>query len=162
MISNGTGKCEVELRVNGEHHRAFIRSADTLLQALREQLELTGAKAGCENGDCGTCTVQINGWPVKSCMMLAIEAVGQSVTTIEGLQGTPIQQAFVHHFAFQCGFCTPGFLIVCHALAQIHPDADEDVIREWLQSNICRCTSYQEIRGAMKAALAQAQQGGGR
>ncbi|ARU61568.1 (2Fe-2S)-binding protein [Tumebacillus avium] len=164
MISNGTGKCEVQLLVNGEHRHAVIRSADTLLSALRDQLDLTGAKAGCENGDCGTCTVQINGWPVKSCMMLAIEAAGLAVTTIEGLRGTPVQDAFIRHFAFQCGFCTPGFLIVCHSLAQIHPDADEEVIREWLQSNICRCTSYQEIRGAIKATLAMAQghQGEGR
>lgn len=150
---NGSGKYEVELRVNGHPHQLVIRSADTLLRVLREQLGLTGAKAGCENGDCGACTVQVNGWPIKSCLMLAIEGIGADVTTIEGLQDTPIQRAFVREFAFQCGFCTPGFLMVCHSLAQIHPDADDERMVEWLQSNICRCTSYQEICAAMKSVL---------
>ena len=150
---NGSGKYEVELRVNGQPHQLVIRSADTLLRVLREQLGLTGAKAGCENGDCGACTVQVNGWPIKSCLMLAIEGIGADVTTIEGLQDTPIQRAFVREFAFQCGFCTPGFLMVCHSLAQIHPDADDERMVEWLQSNLCRCTSYQEICAAMKSVL---------
>jgi carbon-monoxide dehydrogenase small subunit len=153
MIARGTAKCEIDLVINGKRQNATIRSADTLLRVLREQLGLTGAKAGCENGDCGACTVIISGEPIKSCMMLAIEAHGSSITTIEGLGGTPIQRAFIDNFAFQCGFCTPGFIMVCHALVNNHPNAGEEVIREWLQSNICRCTSYDEIRAAVRSVI---------
>lgn len=150
----GTVRCELELLVNGKRHNAAIRSADTLLRVLREQLGLTGAKAGCENGDCGACTVIVDGAPVKSCFMLAIEGRGSTITTIEGLGGdTPMQRAFVEKFAFQCGFCTPGFIMVCHALANHHPQADEEVIQEWLQSNICRCTSYAEIQAAVRSVI---------
>jgi aerobic carbon-monoxide dehydrogenase small subunit len=154
MKARGTVKCEIELLVNGKRQHAVIRSADTLLRVLREQLGLTGAKAGCENGDCGACTVIVGGVPIKSCLMLAIEAQGSSITTIEGLGGdAPIQRAFVDKFAFQCGFCTPGFIMVCHALVNNCPNAGEEVIQEWLQSNICRCTSYQEIHAAVRAVM---------
>ncbi|MFC5528845.1 (2Fe-2S)-binding protein [Cohnella yongneupensis] len=149
----GSVKCEMELLVNGVRQHATIRYADTLLRILREQLGLTGAKAGCENGDCGACTVLVGGVPIKSCLMLAIEARGVAITTIEGLKGTPIQQAFIDKFAFQCGFCTSGFIMVCHALVNTHPDADEDTTRQWLQSNLCRCTSYEEIRKAVRSVL---------
>lgn len=147
-------KREVEIKVNGERRRVVVRPADTLLYALREGLGLTGTKPGCENGDCGACTVLVDGWPQKSCLMLAVEAIGHEVTTVEGLKDAPIQKAFVDNWAFQCGYCTSGFLMVCHALANIHPDADDIVIREWLQSNICRCTGYQEIENAVKSILA--------
>lgn len=143
----------LELTVNGEKKSAVARQADTLLTVLREQLGLTGAKPGCENGDCGTCTVIVNGWPMKSCIMLAIEALECEITTIEGLKNAPIQQAFLDHWAFQCGYCTSGFIMNCHALVQIHPDADDLVIQNWLQSNICRCTGYQEIKEAVKSVL---------
>ncbi|MGE5578976.1 MAG: (2Fe-2S)-binding protein [Bacillota bacterium] len=149
MVSRGP----IELRVNGETRQVVVRPADTLLDVLREHLGLTGAKPGCENGDCGACTVLIDGWPVKSCMMLAVEAVGHEITTVEGLNGTPIQRAFVEKWAFQCGYCTSGFIMVCHALSQIHPDADEETKRAWLQSNICRCTGYQEIGEAVDSVL---------
>ncbi|MFC5451216.1 (2Fe-2S)-binding protein [Paenibacillus aestuarii] len=153
MQSLRSGKREVELIINGKKHQVTIRSADTLLRVLREHLGLTGAKAGCENGDCGACTVLVDGVPIKSCFMLAVEAPSRNVTTIEGLGGeTAVQQAFIETFAFQCGFCTPGFIMVCHALLQSKPDADEDEIRSWLQSNICRCTSYEEIRDAVQIA----------
>jgi aerobic carbon-monoxide dehydrogenase small subunit len=156
MTEHGIVKWEIELDVNGKQHPAVIRSADTLLRVLREHLGLTGAKAGCENGDCGACTVMVSGIPIKSCMMLAIEAQGKPITTIEGLGGdAPIQRAFVDQFAFQCGFCTPGFVMVSHALINRNPGASEEVIEEWLQSNICRCTSYQEIRSAVRSAMAQ-------
>jgi carbon-monoxide dehydrogenase small subunit len=156
MKARGTVKCEIELLVNGKRQHAVIRSADTLLRVLREQLGLTGAKAGCENGDCGACTVIVGGVPIKSCLMLAIEAQGSSITTIEGLGGdAPIQRAFVDNFAFQCGFCTPGFIMVCHALVNNCPNAGEEVIREWLQSNICRCTSYEEIHAAVRSVISQ-------
>ncbi|PKM45483.1 MAG: (2Fe-2S)-binding protein [Firmicutes bacterium HGW-Firmicutes-8] len=147
------GKSVIELDVNGEKRSVVVRPADTLLYTLREQLGLTGAKPGCENGDCGACTVIIDGWPVKSCIMLTVEAIGRKIVTIEGLKDAPIQKAFVENWGFQCGYCTPGFLMVCHALANIRPDAEEYEVEEWLQSNICRCTSYEEIQAAIQTIL---------
>lgn len=147
------GEGLIELEVNGETRRVLVRPADTLLFALRERMGLSGAKPGCENGDCGACTVLVDGWPVKSCLMLAAEAVGHQITTIEGLNNAPIQKAFIDKFAFQCGYCTPGFIMNCQGLINIHPDADDEVMHEWLQSNICRCTSYQEIIEAVKSVL---------
>jgi len=146
----------IELKVNGESRKALVRPADTLLFALRERLGLTGAKPGCENGDCGACTVLVDGWPIKSCLMLAAEAVGHEIQTVEGLNGAPIQTAFVDNFAFQCGYCTPGFIMNCQGLINIHPDASDEVMQEWLQSNICRCTGYQEITAAIKSVLVTA------
>ena len=143
----------IELRINKETYYVSVRSSDILLTVLRNKLGLTGAKPGCLNGDCGACTVNVDGRPMKSCLMLTVEAEGTEITTIEGLKNTPIQQAFVEHFAFQCGYCTPGFIMNCHALIEKHPDADENTIREWLQSNICRCTGYWEIEQAVKSVL---------
>ncbi|MEO2078408.1 MAG: (2Fe-2S)-binding protein [Bacillus sp. (in: firmicutes)] len=143
----------ITLNINGENRMTTVRSADTLLYTLRGKLGMTGSKPGCLNGDCGACTVNIDGWPMKSCLMLAVEAVGKKVTTIEGLKGTPIQQAFIENFAFQCGYCTPGFIMNCHALITQHPHADDKTIKEWLESNICRCTSYFEIEKAVKSVL---------
>ena len=120
---------------------------------MREGCGFTGAKPGCENGDCGACTVLVDGWPVKSCLMLAVEAIRHKITTVEGLGHAPIQKAFVENWGFQCGYCTSGFLMVCHALAHIHPDADDLVMEEWLESNICRCTGYEEIKKAVQAIL---------
>jgi len=128
----------IEIKVNGELRKALVRPADTLLFALRERLGVTGAKPGCENGDCGACTVLVDGWPIKSCLMLAVEAVGHEVTTVEGLDNVPIQKAFVEKFAFQCGYCTPGFIMNCQGLIDIHPDASDETMHEWLQANICR------------------------
>ncbi|UOF89546.1 (2Fe-2S)-binding protein [Fodinisporobacter ferrooxydans] len=149
------GKVEVELTVNDEQHRIVIRTADTLLYTLRDQLGLTGTKIGCENGDCGACTVLIDGYPIKSCLMLTVEAVGQSITTIEGLKDSPIQQAFLATEAFQCGFCTPGFIMNGQGLLANAPNATDEEIREWLESNICRCTGYEEIEQAIKRVLAE-------
>jgi aerobic carbon-monoxide dehydrogenase small subunit len=156
-MSKITGEGVIELMVNGETRQALVRPADTLLFTLRERLGLTGAKPGCENGDCGACTVLVDGWPIKSCLMLAVEAVGHEVVTIEGLHNAPIQREFVEKFAFQCGYCTPGFIMNAQGLIDIHPDASDEVINDWLQSNICRCTSYQEITAAVKAALKSVQ-----
>lgn len=147
------GKSILSLNVNQEIRDVAVRPSDLLLHTLREQLGLTGAKPGCENGDCGACTVLMDGWPVKSCLVLTAEALGKQIITVEGLKQTPVQKAFVETFAFQCGYCTSGFLMVCHALSCIHPDAPDHVIDEWLQSNICRCTSYEEIGSAVRAAL---------
>lgn len=147
------GKGIIELDINGEKRDVAVNPSDILLYVLREQLGLTGAKPGCENGDCGACTVLVDGWPAKSCLMLAVEVVGHKITTVEGLQNAPVQKAFVENWGFQCGYCTSGFLMVCHSLSNIHPDAGEYVMEEWLQANICRCTSYEEIRNAMKYVL---------
>lgn len=148
-----SGKSVITLDINGNAHEVMVRPADILADVLRKQLGLTGTKIGCENGDCGACTVLVDGWPTKSCLMLAVEAVGHGVTTIEGLSHTKIQEAFVRHSAFQCGYCTPGFIMVCHALLNKHPDPDDYTIETWLQSNLCRCTSYQEIKTAVQSVL---------
>jgi len=145
------GKSIIELEVNGSIVSVAIRPADTLLYVLREQLGLTGTKNGCETGDCGACTVLIDGRPFKACLLLAVEAIGHAVTTIEGLVNTPIQNAFVEKFAVQCGYCTPGMIVNCHALINTFPNASDEIIEEWLESNVCRCTGYQEIREAIKA-----------
>ena len=131
----------------------MAKPSDTLLFTLRERLGLTGAKPGCENGDCGACTVLIDDWPIKSCLILTVEAIGKKIQTVEGLKDTPIQKAFVENFAFQCGYCTSGFLMVCHSLAKLRPNADSTTIVEWLESNICRCTSYQEIEEAIHSII---------
>lgn len=145
------GKTVLSLQVNGETHEVAVRPSDILLDVLREQLGLTAARPGCLNGDCGACTVIVDGLPAKSCLMLAVEAEGHGILTVEGLDGTaPIQKALVDADAFQCGYCTSGFLMVCHALKMQYPVLPEEyVIEEWLQSNLCRCTSYQEIRRAV-------------
>lgn len=140
------------LDVNGEKRKVIVSPKDTLLRVLREKLGLTGAKPGCENGDCGACTILLDGKPVKSCLILAVEVEGQSITTIEGLRDTPIQKAFIEESAFQCGYCTPGFIMNCHAMLNVHPDADDKTIRQWLSSNLCRCTGYEEIEKAVKRA----------
>ena len=141
------------LDVNGEKRQVLARPADTLLFVLREELGLLAAKPGCETGDCGACTVLMDGKPVKSCMVLAPEAVGTQITTLEGLGRSPVYGAFVDLFALQCGYCTPGFIVNAHALLSAHPDADEDVICDWMNSNLCRCTGYEEIKAAVKRAL---------
>lgn len=145
------GKTVISLNVNGDLHQLAVRPSDILLDVLRDQLGLTGAKPGCKNGDCGACTILMDGWPVKSCLVLAVEAEGHVLLTVEGLGGiAPIQKAFVEENAFQCGYCTSGFLMVCHGLRTQHPIMPEEyVIEEWLQSNLCRCTGYQEIRQAV-------------
>ncbi|MCK6258237.1 (2Fe-2S)-binding protein [Fictibacillus sp. KIGAM418] len=141
------------LHVNDEARAVVIKPTDTLLFVLREKMGLTGAKPGCLNGDCGACTVNVDGLAMKSCLMLAVESLSKRITTIEGLKGTPIQQAFIEHFAFQCGYCTPGFIMNCHAMLEKVPDAKDDTIAEWLNSNICRCTGYEEIEGAVKSIV---------
>ncbi len=147
------GNTVLTLNINGENREVLVKPSDTLLHTLRKELGLTSVKPGCENGDCGTCTVLIDNWPIKSCLMLTVETIGKSILTVEGLKNAPIQKAFVENWGFQCGYCTSGFLIVCHALSQIHPNADKYVIEEWLQSNLCRCTGYEEIENAIKSIL---------
>ncbi|KXH81742.1 (2Fe-2S)-binding protein [Sporosarcina sp. HYO08] len=153
IVSNATDKTVKKLLINGQSHDVVIRSADLLLDTLRSQLGLTGAKPGCGNGDCGACAVVVDGKPMHSCLSLTIEAVGKSITTIEGLQDSPIQKAFIENWAIQCGYCTPGFIMNCYALSETYPDADDETIEEWMQSNLCRCTGYQEIKEAVKTIL---------
>uniref|UniRef100_UPI0006D2BD77 2Fe-2S iron-sulfur cluster-binding protein n=1 Tax=Clostridium sp. NkU-1 TaxID=1095009 RepID=UPI0006D2BD77 len=148
-----SGNSIIVLNVNGEDKSVMVKPSYTLLHVLREELSLTGAKSGCENGDCGACTVLVDDMPVKACLMLAAEAVGHKITTVEGLENAPIQDAFIRNWGFQCGYCTSGFLMVCHALAMYKPDADDHIIEEWLQSNLCRCTGYEEIENAVKSIL---------
>lgn len=146
------GRSVISLNVNGQEHQLAVRPSDILLDVLREQLGLTSAKPGCLNGDCGACTVIVDNRPAKSCLMLAVEAQGHILLTVEGLNGSaPIQKSFVDADAFQCGYCTSGFLMVCHALRLSYPVMPEEhVVEEWLESNLCRCTSYQEIRNAVR------------
>lgn len=145
-------RIETTLLVNGEERVVHFRYADILLDILRNQLGLTGAKPGCLNGDCGACTVHINGVAQKSCLSLAVEGMGKEIRTIEGLN-EPIQGAFVDHFAFQCGYCTPGFIMNCHSLVNTRQNPSNEEITAWLESNICRCTGYMEIENAVKTIL---------
>ncbi len=141
---------QVSLTINNEPRTVVAYPGETLLYTLRgDSLGLTGAKPGCENGDCGACTVLVDGVPVKSCLVLTAEVEDHHITTVEGLRNAPIQKAFLDHMAFQCGYCTSGFLMLGHALSQHVDRADEGRRTEWLRSNICRCTSYQEIADAV-------------
>ncbi len=150
----------ITVTVNGAQERLDIPSNMTLLQMLREKLALTGTKNGCEAGECGACTVLLDGEPVNSCMMLAVEADGREVTTVEGLAPagklSPLQEAFVQHNAVQCGFCTPGMLISATALLQRHPHPADEQIKEALVGNLCRCTGYVRIIQAVKTAADRA------
>lgn len=147
------GSTVITLNVNGEDREVVAKPSDILLHTLRKQFGLTGAKPGCLNGDCGACTVLIDDWPTKSCLMLTVEAIGRRIATVEGLKDAPIQKAFVENWGFQCGYCTSGFLMVCHSLSKIHPNAADSTIQDWLQSNLCRCTGYEEIEQAVKSIL---------
>jgi carbon-monoxide dehydrogenase small subunit len=148
----------ITVTVNGARERLSIASNMTLLKMLREKLALTGTKNGCEAGECGACTVLVDGEPVNSCMMLAVEADGREILTVEGLapEGrlSPLQQAFVEYNAVQCGFCTPGMLMSAHALLQRNPNPTETEIKEALVGNLCRCTGYVRIIQAVQAAAA--------
>jgi len=147
------GMVSLNLRVNGETYQVTLRAADTLLYTLREALGLTGAKAGCENGDCGACTVLLDGKPVKSCMVLTVSTEGQDIRTAEGLTDDRLKQAFIEEQGFQCGFCAPGFLVNTYALLQSHPAPDDGTIQEWLASNLCRCTGYEGIKKAISKLI---------
>jgi carbon-monoxide dehydrogenase small subunit len=149
-------KQEIELKVNGELFGVKVETRRTLLEVLRETLGLTGTKEMCNKGDCGGCTVLIDGKPVLSCLTLAIEAQGKDILTIEGLakgyELHPIQQAFVDHGAIQCGYCSPGFIMSAKALLDRNPHPTEDEIKEGISNNICRCTGYVQIVEAIQAA----------
>ena len=144
------GKTIISLNINGHMMETAVYPFHTLLDVLRDNLGFTGCKPGCENGDCGACTILWDGWPMKSCLCLAVEAPGHEIITVEGLQNTSLQTAFADRFAMQCGYCTPGFIMNAHALLIQQKDPSDDVIDAWMQSNICRCTCYEEISIAVR------------
>jgi len=143
----------IELNVNGDNHELFVNPNRTLLEILREDLELTGTKRGCDQGACGTCTVLIDGKPVRSCLTLAVEAQGKKIITIEGLQEgdtiTPLQEAFVSEGAVQCGFCTPGMILTAKALLEENPTPTKEEVLRAISGNLCRCTGYFKITRAI-------------
>jgi aerobic carbon-monoxide dehydrogenase small subunit len=149
-------KREMTFNVNGEDYSVQVDIRRTLLEALRENLGLTGTKEMCNKGDCGGCTVIIDGKPVLSCLMLAVEAQGKKIVTIEGVADGPtlhpIQKAFVETGAIQCGYCTPGFIMSAKALLDKNPHPTEDEIKEGIANNVCRCTGYVQIVEAIQAA----------
>lgn len=155
----------ITLTVNGQPVTAEVEPRMTLADFLREQLGLTGTKLGCEHGICGSCTVLWDGVAVRSCLALAVQADGATITTIEGLAADsamhPVQQAFWDEHALQCGFCTPGMVLTAVALLQENPNPSEAEIRETLSGNLCRCTGYQNIVRAVRVAAEQTQSGRG-
>jgi carbon-monoxide dehydrogenase small subunit len=150
-------KLHIETTINGEPAEFLCEPQETLLSALRNGVGLTGTKEGCATGDCGACSILLEGRLVPSCLVLAAEADGRSITTIEGLASGdrlhPIQQKFLEHAALQCGVCTPGFIVATKALLDRHPDPTEEQARYWLAGNLCRCTGYDKIvRAVLDAA----------
>ncbi len=145
----------IELRVNGEAYEIAIESHRTLLEVLRENLGLTGTKRGCDEGTCSACTVLLDGKPMLSCLMLAMDAVGKEIQTVEGMaiggKLHPIQEAFVQHGAIQCGFCTPGMILTAKAFLDKNPKPTENEIKQAISGNLCRCTGYIKIVEAIKA-----------
>ena len=142
-------KKQIKLQINGEEREVMVEPRQTLLDTLRDSLVLTGTKEGCGNGNCGSCTVLIDGQSVKSCLVFTIEMEGKGITTIEGLaqggQLHPLQQAFIDEGAVQCGFCTPGMILSAKALLDNNPKPTEEEIKQGIAGNLCRCTGYDKI-----------------
>jgi aerobic carbon-monoxide dehydrogenase small subunit len=151
---------KIRLTVNGEPREADVWAGESLLAALRDTLELPGSKNACEQGECGSCSVLLDGELVCACLVLAAQADGHEVTTVEGLRAADglhrVQQAFVDAGAVQCGFCTPGLVVATAALLERNPSPSDDVIREELSGNLCRCTGYAKIFDAVRLAAARA------
>lgn len=150
-------KRPIEVTINGERHELALEPYRSLLDVLRNEVGLTGTKKGCDVGDCGACTVLLDGKPVNSCLVLGVEVGGCTVVTIEGLQSGPerlhpLQDSFMQHGAAQCGFCTPGFIMMAKALLDENPAPTEDEIRFGIAGNICRCTGYTKIVAAIQTA----------
>ena len=156
-------KLHVQTTLNGEPGEFLCEPRQTLLEVLRDVLDLTGTKEGCATGDCGACTVLLDGRPVCACLVLAGEVDGRTVTTVEGLAGGdrlhPLQQKFLEHAALQCGICTPGFLVAAKALLDRNPDPSEAEVRYELAGNLCRCTGYDKIVRAVLDAAAVMREG---
>ena len=149
-------KTPVTLNINGRNHAISVEPRRTLADAIREDCGQTGTHLGCEHGICGACTVIVNGEPVRSCLMFAVQAEGKTIRTVEGLakgdELHPMQRAFMDHHGLQCGFCTPGFLMLAVGVLEREPDISDDDLLDVLSSNLCRCTGYQNIIKAVKAA----------
>ncbi|MDV4144276.1 MULTISPECIES: (2Fe-2S)-binding protein [Shimia] len=153
----------VTTKVNGDEAEFLCEPRETLLDVLRDRLGLTGSKEGCGTGDCGACSVTIDGRLVSSCLVLGVEAEGKEIATIEGMaQGEalhPLQRKFIEHAALQCGFCTPGILVAAKSLLEKDPDPSEEDIRYWLAGNLCRCTGYDKIVRAVQDAAKEMREG---
>ena len=151
-------KIHVTTTINGDPVEFLAAPEQTLVDLLREDLDRTGTKEGCSTGDCGACSVLLNGRLVCACLVLAVEAEGADITTIEGIATEdglhPIQEKFLEHAALQCGICTPGYIVATKALLDKHPEPDEETIRYWLAGNLCRCTGYDKIVRAVQDAAA--------
>ena len=156
------GKTYVQTIINGEHVDFLCEPRQSLLECLRDVIGLTGSKEGCNDGNCGACTVFFDGHIVTSCLVLGVEAEGKEITTIEGIaQGNtlhPIQQAYLENAALQCGICTPGFIVSSKALLDQNPTPTEGEIRHWLANNLCRCTGYDKIVRAVQDAAVRMQE----
>ena len=154
-----SGKTQVSAKINGEQVEFLCEPRQSLLEALRDELGMTGSKEGCNNGNCGACNVIMNGALVNSCCVLGVEAQGAAITTIEGVAGGedlhPLQKSFLEDAALQCGICTPGFIVAAKSLLDREPDADEARIRHWLAGNLCRCTGYDKIVHAVLDAASE-------
>jgi len=154
-----SNEMDIVLEVNGTRYPLRVEPRRTLADTLRDQCGLTGTNSGCEHGVCGSCTVLVDDEPVRSCLMFAVQAAGHKIRTVEGLADGerlhPLQQAFIDNHALQCGFCTPGFLMLAVGALEKNPDIGDDELRDVLSSNLCRCTGYQNIVKAVRAAALQ-------
>jgi len=151
-----SAKEAITLRINGRDHAVSVEPRKTLADTIREDCEQTGTHIGCEHGICGACTVLVGGEPVRSCLMFAVQAAGKAIRTVEGLADGdklhPMQQAFMDHHGLQCGFCTPGFLMLAVGVLEREPNISDEDLVDVLSSNLCRCTGYQNIINAVRAA----------
>jgi carbon-monoxide dehydrogenase small subunit len=154
-----TEKVEIALLINDQRHAVAVEPRRTLVDVIRDDCGLTGTHIGCEHGVCGACTVLLDGEPVRSCLMFAVQAQNQEIRTVEGLANGgdlhPLQRAFIDHHGLQCGFCTPGFLMLAAGVLERDPDISDPDLIEALSSNLCRCTGYQNILKAVRAVAAE-------
>lgn len=152
-------KVGVTLNINGKDHAVHVEARRTLADAIREECGQTGTHLGCEHGVCGACTILLDGEPVRSCLMFAVQAAGRRIRTVEGLADGeklhPLQRAFIEHHGLQCGYCTPGFLMLAAGTLERNPDISDAELLEVLSSNLCRCTGYKNIVAAVRAAAAE-------
>jgi carbon-monoxide dehydrogenase small subunit len=159
-----TEKLDITLTINGRDHAIRVEPRKTLVDAIRDDCGQTGTHIGCEHGICGACTVILDGDAVRSCLMFAVQAQGKKIRTVEGLaQGDklhPLQESFIKHHGLQCGFCTPGFLMLAVNVLEQHPDIGDDELLDVLSSNLCRCTGYQNIIAAVRAVAADMRRAG--
>jgi aerobic carbon-monoxide dehydrogenase small subunit len=156
-------KSEITLSINGRDFHIRVEARRTLVDAIRDECGQTGTHIGCEHGVCGACTVLVNGEPVRSCLMFAVQAAGKAIRTVEGLTNGdtlhPMQRAFIEHHGLQCGFCTPGFLMLAVGLLERNPHIKDADLVDALSSNLCRCTGYQNIIKAVRSAAAEMRAG---